>query len=91
MDIFIDYFYCYYTAWNEGFSAQGGGVLLADSFHRFSSEKTGGLHEISVVRRISARGNWMEKPVFCAVFIYLFIICLLIAIDPCEWISRRIN
>ena len=53
-----------------------------DSFHTFSDEQPGGLHKILVgLPRISTRRNWMEKLVFCAVFIYLsvyylFIYCL---------------
>ena len=71
----------------------GGGVLLADSFHRFSGEHPGGLHKISIVLpTISARGNWMEKLVFCAIgwrslcfalylFVYyLFIHCLFVCL-----------
>ena len=47
MDIFINYFYCYYTVWNEAFplnflvclGAWGGGeVLLVDSFDRCLGE-----------------------------------------------------
>ena len=50
-----------------------------DCFHRFLDEQPGGLQEISVcLSRISAQGNWIEKLVFCAMFIYLFIICLFI-------------
>ena len=64
----------------------GAGVLLLDSFHTFSDEHPGGLHDILVgLPRISARGNWMKKLVFCAVFIYLsvyylFIYCLFVCL-----------
>ena len=55
---------------------------MTDSFHRFSSEKPGGLHEILVCGRYPhgemRREAWVEKLVFCAVFIYLFVYYLFI-------------
>ena len=84
MDIFINYFYCYCTAWNERFfpyfHGEGGGFLLKDSFRRFSGEKPGGLHEILVCRG-SPHGE-IELRSLCfalCLFIYLFVICLFIA------------
>ena len=45
----------------------------------FQVNTPGGLHKVLVgLPRIFARGNWMEKLAFCAVFIYLFIICLFV-------------
>ena len=57
----------------------GGGFLLADSFHRFSGEKPGGLHKISVCGR-SPYGEieWRSLCFTLFLFFYLFIICLFI-------------
>ena len=59
-----------------------GEFLLADSFHIFSGQKPGGGRAARNLgfRRISARGNWMGKLLFCAVFIYLFIDCLFVCL-----------
>ena len=72
MDLFINYFYCYYTTLNEYF-------LLVDSFHRFSGEKSGGLHDVSVCGG-SSHGEiiWRSLSFSLCLFIYLFIICLFI-------------
>ena len=83
MDIFIYYFYCYYTAWNEDFFPcfqwWRGGFLLADSFHRFSAEKPGELHEILVCGG-SPHGEigWRSLCFRLCLFICLFITCLFI-------------
>ena len=58
----------------------GRGVLLTDSFQRFSSEKPGGLHEILVCGG-SPHGEigWRSLYFVLSFFIYLFLICLFIA------------
>ena len=60
----------------------GDGFLLVDGFHRFSVEKPGWLHKISVCRG-SSHGEirWrilrFALPLFiCLLFAYLFIVCL---------------
>ena len=57
-----------------------GWFLLTDSFHRFSGEKPGGLHEVLVYRG-SPQGEikWRSLCFALCLFIYLFIIYLFIA------------
>ena len=78
MDIFIDYFYCYYTTWNED-------ILLADSFHNSWVKKPRGLHEISVCRGSPqgeiGRRRFVLRCIYlfiCLLFIYLFIYCFFV-------------
>ena len=83
MDIFIYYFYCYSSAWNEGFSPKypgGCGFPLTENFHIFSGEKPCGLHEVLVCGG-SLHGEIGRRSLYFALclFIYLFIICLFIA------------
>ena len=60
--------------WGGG---EWGGVLLANSFHRFLGENSGGMHKISVSRSSPHGWNRMKKLLFCVVFIYLLFVYLL--------------
>ena len=55
-----------------------GWVSVGGQFPQISGRIAWGTAETLRLRRISARGNWVEKLVFCVVFIYLFIYYLLI-------------
>ena len=77
MDIVIRYFYCYCTAWNEGFSSRGWVSVDGQSPQIFWWETQWATRNFSLWK-ISAQWNWMEKLVFCVVFIYLFFLCLFI-------------
>ena len=60
---------------------EGGGFVLADSFHIFSLEKLGGLHEFLVCGgsphgEIGWRSFCFAQCLFIYLFIYCFFVCL---------------
>ena len=59
----------------------GGGFLLTDSFHRFSSEKPDGLHEILVCGGCPhGKIGWRSLRFALCLFIYLFIFVYLLLV-----------